>query len=109
MDEVNTTRVGLGLAGHHCREMEDDVGTGGDELLGLARHGKIGGEGFRARWRGRRHDVVQDELTPAAVAYQPLGQLAADHAGRADDEGAFYQSGSQSRHQGASFFMPPLR
>jgi hypothetical protein len=43
----------------------------------------------------------------AAVLREPLGELAADHAGRADDENARYQSGSQRRHQETFFFPPP--
>src|SRR5262245_31489962 len=94
VDAVALVEVGLGLAGDDSGEVEDGAGTGGDQLLGLARRGKVGDDAARAGG----DDVVQDQFVLTA---EPLAQLAADHARRAGDE-RLHQFGSQMRHQGTS-------
>ena len=94
--------------------MKDQVRPLGDQPLRLAGRRKIRCGGSDSEWRSRRRAfdyVVQQELADrfaleAAVFREPLGELAADHASRADDENALYQSGSQRRHH-ATFRLPP--
>ena len=76
--------------------MEDHVRPVGDRLGGRARRRKDRPRAPRscagkARRLTRRHDVEKRELVDRLaverfVGDQPLGQLAADHAGRAGDE-----------------------
>src|SRR3954449_4063894 len=96
IDAVALVEVGLGLARHDRREMEDDVRPLGDELLGLAGLGEVRRDGAdlerRVRRRLRLDDVVQrrlGDLAPAepAVLRQPVRELAPDHAGGAEREG----------------------
>src|SRR5258706_1961137 len=94
VDAVALLEVGLGLARDDRREVENDVGARGDELLRLARRGKVGDDALRAGG----DDVVEDEVVFSA---QPLGQLATDHSRGAGDQRP-HQFGSQRRHHGTS-------
>src|SRR5205085_9499920 len=85
----------FGFAGDDSREMEDHVGTLGDQLFGKSRHREIASDGLD-RKAGivrlhRRHHVLQRHfgdvlVAEPAVAQQPFDQLAPDHAGRAENE-----------------------
>ncbi len=75
--------------------MEDHVGPISDQLFRKARDREIAGHdvdgvtGFLG-FRGR-HDILQGQagdiaVAEPAVAQEPFNQLAADHAGRAQDQ-----------------------
>src|SRR6185312_7250170 len=87
--------IELGLARDDSREMEDHVGTAGDQLFGRAGNSEIAGLHLDGKaWLLRlcgRDDVVQRHLrdvglTEPSVAEQALDQFAADHAGRAQNQ-----------------------
>ena len=75
--------------------MKDHIRPLGHEFFSFARFGKIGGAGLdrkRRAGRGRRLDhIVQRHardraIAEAALTGKTLDELAADHAGRADDQ-----------------------
>ena len=94
VDAVALVEVRLGLARDHRGEMEDELRPRSDQLLGFARLRQV----RHHRAALERHHVVQDQL-----AVQLRDELAADHAGRADHQSLFHQSGSHRRHHGTSF------
>jgi len=112
VDAVALVEVGLGLAGNDGGEVKDEIGPRRHQLFRLARRGEVRGhrfyaEGRASRYRARDH-VVQRQLSQR-LALQLLGQLAADHAGRADDQDSLHQPRSQKRHHGPLFLPPGLR
>jgi hypothetical protein len=75
--------------------MEDGLGTPPDEPVRLAGRGEVAGRDLYRHLRAGGHDSLcnvverqgRDRLAAQrAVARQPLGELAAGHAGRAGDE-----------------------
>ena len=92
IDPVALVEFGLGLSRDDRGEMKDHLRPTGDQRRRGAGIGKIGCHDLdRDRRIGRlggRHHVLQCHagdvvLAEAAFAQQPLGQLAADHAGGA--------------------------
>ena len=95
IDPVALVELGLGLAGDDCGEMKDHVRPMRDQRFRRAGIGKIGShDAYRDRGirrLRRRHHVLQRHAgdlvrAEAAVAQQPLGQLAAHHAGGAENQ-----------------------
>ncbi len=95
IDAVALLEIGFRLARYHAGEMEDHIRPLRDRLFRCARRGEIGGPGLhvigKAGGPRRRDNVDQCQFVDRLVAErpvddQPLGQLAADHAGRAGDE-----------------------
>ncbi len=75
--------------------MENHIGATRDQLFGDARHREIAGHRIDRKSRlvgfGGSNHVLQRHaadvaLAETSVAQKPLGQLAADHAGRAENQ-----------------------
>jgi len=95
IDPIALVEVDLGFAGDDAGEVEYRVGAARDRLGGLARRREIGGDGSRPlpwyflAWRGEHVEQphLLDRLTgERAVLAESLGELSADHAGRAGDQ-----------------------
>ena len=95
VDAVALVEIRLGLAGDDGGEVEDDVRAGRDGARRLAGKGEIGRARIElareAGGRIGRHDIEQGECRDRAAAEHAFrgeagGELAADHAGRADDQ-----------------------
>ena len=95
IDPVALVEIGFRLAGDDGGEVEDHVRAAGDHRLGLSRRGQIRRDRLdlsgESRRRGGLDDVDQHELcdrfpVERLVANEPLGELATDHPGRADDQ-----------------------
>ena len=90
IDAVAFVEVGLGLAGDDGGEVEDEVGAVLDGLGGCAGRRQV--EGGTVEFAGEAggcgglDDVDQGQAVGRPVAHQAFGQLAADHAGGADDQ-----------------------
>ena len=95
IDPVALVELGLGLAGDDRGEMKDHLGPTGNQRRRGAGIGKVGRHDLDRDRRicglGGRHHVLQRHagdvvLAEAAVAQQPFGQFAADHAGGAENK-----------------------
>ena len=95
IDAIALIELRLGLAGHDRGEVEDRVRPVHQQRRGGGGIGEVGGDEAdrqrRAGRLGRRDHVLQrhaGDLTAAemAVLHKPFSQLAADHAGGAEDE-----------------------
>ena len=95
IDAIALLEIGFRLARYHAGEMKDHVRLLRHRFFRSARRGEIGGPGLdvigKAGRPCRRDDVDQRQffdrlVAERAVDDEPLGQLAADHAGRAGDK-----------------------
>jgi hypothetical protein len=95
VDAVALVEIGLGLARDDGGEVEDDVRPLRDEPLRLARPRQVGRPNLdreRRSGRGLRGDHVGERragdgaVAEGAVPRQALHELAADHAGGAENE-----------------------
>ena len=93
VDPIALLEVRLGLAGHHGRQMEDQIGPTRHQTLGLPRCSQVGGHQLDLTGGAcgllRRNHIGQgqslDGTAPdVPVRDQPGSQLATDHAGRAE-------------------------
>ena len=80
VDAIALLEVSLRFARDHGREVEDDVGSAGDQPRRDARLGEI-----RDQHGGRFNDIDQIDLADT-IAGESLRKLAPDHARRASDE-----------------------
>src|SRR6266436_3974984 len=95
VDPIALVEIELGLAGDDSRQMEDHIGPIRDQLFGDARNREIAGHRIDRKSRfvglcGSNHVLQRHAaditLAETSVAQQPLGQFAADHAGRAENQ-----------------------
>ncbi len=94
IDGVALVEIRLGLARDSCCEVKDDVGAVSEKAgrgtgIGKVRRDRVGLSGEGGKWRGG--DVGEREAGDGAgadgcVGGDPLGELSADHAARAEDQ-----------------------
>ena len=96
IDAVAAFEIGFRLARHDGGEMDDDIGALGDQLCGGSRAPRDRRPAsstlpLKPCGTSRRDDIGERQrrdirAADLPVLDKPIGQLAADHAGRADDE-----------------------